>query len=347
VHSEFPRVSVIIPCRNESRHIGSCLASIAECDFPKDRLEVLVVDGMSDDDTRTIAQEFAEQHSYARVLENPRRITPAALNLGVAAAGGDVIVRMDAHCDYPADYLSALVRSLEETGADNVGGICLTRPARDTAIAGAIAIGLSHPLGVGNSYFRIGSATRRCVDTVPFGCYRRDVFERIGLFDEELVRNQDDEFNLRLRKHGGRILLIPEIAARYYPRDSLRKLWQMYYQYGYFKPLVVKKVGGVMTFRQLVPATLVVSLVMSWLAVLVAPGAWWLAATILAAYVSALLAAAVPIGWRRGLRCGLAMLLVFPTLHFSYGFGFLRGVAKFLFFSRRSGPMTADVPISR
>ena len=151
---------------------------------------------------------------------------------------------------------------LEQSGADNVGGVCRTLPASDSAMAKAIAVGMSHPLGVGNSHFRIGCRPEdRWVDTVPFGCYRREVFDRIGLFDEELVRNQDDELNLRLIKHGGRILLSPRIVCKYFARDSLAKLWRMYYQYGYFKPLVVRKVGGVMTLRQLLPPLFVLGLI--------------------------------------------------------------------------------------
>ncbi len=180
--------------------------------------------------------------------------------MGIAAARGTVIVRMDAHVEYPRNYLSSLVGLLEQSGADNVGGVVQTLPANDSPIARAIACGMSHPLGVGNSHFRIGAAEDRWVDTVPFGCYRREVFDRIGLFDEELVRNQDDELNLRLIKHGGRILLSPRIVSKYFARDSLPKLWRMYYQYGYFKPLVVRKLGGVMTARQLLPPLFVLCL---------------------------------------------------------------------------------------
>ena len=133
---------------------------------------------------------------------------------------------MDAHVQYPRDYISSLVALLEKSGADNVGGVCQTLPAGGSVVARAVAVGMSHPLGVGNSHFRIGAAEDRWVDTVPFGCYRREVFDRIGLFDEELVRNQDDELNLRLIKHGGRILLSPRIVCKYYARDSLSKLWR-------------------------------------------------------------------------------------------------------------------------
>ena len=269
--STHPLVSVVVPCRNEERHIAQCLDSILACDFPQERLEILVVDGCSDDGTRAILARYAERYARIHVLDNPKRITPTALNIGVLAARGEIIMRMDAHVIYPASYISQLVGALEETGADNVGGIIATLPGDDSATARAIAVGLSHPLGVGNSYFRVGSRERRWTDAVSFGCYRRQVFERIGLFDEELVRNQDDEFDLRLIKHGGRVLLLPEVVSQYYARRSLRQVARMFYQYGYFKPLVAKKLGRIMTFRQLVPALFLLSLAASALTALLPP----------------------------------------------------------------------------
>ena len=344
---EQPIVSIVMPCRNEQAWIRGCLESVAHSDYPKDRLEVLVVDGMSDDGTRRIVEAFAARHRYVRLLDNPKRIAPAAMNVGIREARGAVIVRMDAHSEYPADYVSSLVKWLTESGADNVGGVWLTKPAGTTATARAIAAGLAHRLGVGNAHFRIGSSRPRWVDTVPFGCYRREVFDRIGLFDEELVRNQDDELNLRLKKHGGRILLVPDVQSTYYPRDSLGKLWRMYYQYGYFKPLVVKKVGGVKTFRQLVPSLFLVALTLSLALALAVPTAWWLPASVLGGYLSALLAGAVSVGRREGLACGAAMLLVFPTLHFAYGCGYLHGMMRFLNFGKRDMSPISDAPLSR
>src|SRR6266480_5849379 len=191
--SASPLVSVVVPCRNEERYIAACLDSILASDYPRDRLEVLVVDGLSDDRTREILGRYTARHPSIRRLDNPQRITPTALNVGIRAAEGDVVMRMDAHVLYPSTYVSQLVAALEETGADCVGGVIETLPADESATARAIALGLSHPLGVGNSYFRIGSRERRWADAVSFGCYRRDVFNRIGLFDEELLRDQDDE----------------------------------------------------------------------------------------------------------------------------------------------------------
>jgi glycosyltransferase involved in cell wall biosynthesis len=340
-------VSVVIPCRNEAAWIRPCLESILANDYPNDRLEVLVVDGMSDDGTRAIVEEVAARRPCVRLLDNIKRITPTALNTGIAAARGAILMRMDAHVEYPRDYISKLVLELERSGADNVGGVCQTCPANDTALAQAIAIGMSHRLGVGNSYFRIGASEPRWVDTVPFGCYRREIFERIGGFDEELVRNQDDELNLRLIRAGGRILLVPSVVCRYYARDSLGKLWRMFFQYGYFKPLVTRKVGRLMTLRQLIPAVFVVALFATALAAPWHRAAAALFFAILLAYAAAIVAYGAAPAVRQGVGCALWLCLVFPVLHFSYGFGYLKGVLDFMILCRQAFSKAGMTPISR
>jgi len=338
---------VVVPCRNEASWIGPCLESIVRNDYPKDGLEVLVVDGMSTDASRSVIESYADSHSFIRRLENPKKITPAALNTGIVAARGAVIMRMDAHVEYPTNYISTLVRRLDESGADNVGGVCRTCAADDRSLSRAIALGMSHPLGVGNSYFRIGTAEPRWTDTVPFGCYRREVFDRIGLFDEELIRNQDDEFNFRLIRQGGRILLLPEVVCHYYARDTLGKLWRMYFQYGYFKPLVVRKVGRVMTVRQLIPSLFVLSLAAAGLA---APWSRLAAAILLAMvliYAGTIAACAASLIVKGGLRCSLWLCLVFPVLHVSYGLGYLKGLLDFMVLRRHLSQHLQTTPISR
>jgi glycosyltransferase involved in cell wall biosynthesis len=320
-----PFVSIAIPCRNEASYIAKCLASILAGDYPLDRLEILVADGRSDDGTREILRTYAAEHSCITVLDNHQLSTPAALNLAIRSGCGSVVIRMDAHVLYPPDYVRRLVEALEETGADNVGGVLETVPADDSPTARAIALGLSHRFGVGNSHFRTGTHQRREVDTVPFGCYRRETFDRIGLFDEELVRNQDDEFNFRLIARGGRVLLLPEITCRYFARRSFRQVARMYYQYGYFKPLVARKVGRVMTARQLVPSILIAALLGSAALSLWVPGAAAAFASLAAIYAGCVLACSAAAAGL-DLRCGLALAAVFPTLHFSYGFGFIRGI---------------------
>jgi glycosyltransferase involved in cell wall biosynthesis len=325
-----PTVSIVVPCRNERRHIARCLESILANDYPQERLEILVVDGMSDDGTPFIVEEYAARAGAIRLIPNSRQIVSSALNLGIGQARGEVILRMDAHCEYPSDYIPGLIGWLERTGADNVGGACVTRPANDSAIARAIALALSHPFGVGNSHFRLGVAEPRLVDTVPFGCFRRGLFERIGLFDEELVRNQDDELNFRILRAGGRVLLVPGIVSQYYARESFGKLAAMYYQYGYFKPLVAYKVGRIMTVRQLVPPVLTVAIVLGGIFALWAAPVLVGMAGLLGAYGAAALLCALGVVPRQGLACSAALLVAFPVLHFSYGVGFLLGAAALL-----------------
>jgi glycosyltransferase involved in cell wall biosynthesis len=339
-----PLVSVIVPCRNEARYIAACLDSVLASDYPSDSLEILVADGQSDDGTRTILERYARQDPRIRLIDNPRQTTPAGLNQAIRSSSGSVIIRMDAHVLYPERYIRSLVEALVETGADNVGGVLETMPGEFSATGRAIALGLSHRFGVGNSHFRTGTSERREVDTVPFGCYRRTVFDRIGLFDEDLIRNQDDELNFRLLRHGGRVLLLPEVSSRYFARPSFGQLSRMYYQYGYFKPLVARKVGRVMTARQLVPSLLVTLLALSAAASQWLPGAGAAFASITVVYVALVLACSF---WatRTDWQCGAALAAVFPILHFSYGVGFLHGLYDHLL--SKSVPNAAATPLSR
>ena len=342
-----PFVSVVVPCRNEERYIGGCLESIVASDYPLDRMEVLVADGRSQDGTREVVARYAAAHPWVQLLDNPGQITSAGLNQAIRVARGEVIVRMDAHVEYPPDYISRSVAALRESGADNVGGVIVTRPGDRTATARAIAIGLSHPFGVGNAYFRIGTRHRRWVDTVAFGCFRREVFEEIGLFDEDLVRNQDDELNARLIRHGGRILLAPDIVSYYYARGSLRHLARMYYQYGLFKPLAAQRAGGFVTVRQLVPPAFL--LVLLGLGLL---SAWWRPAGMLwgglaGTYLAAAVACAGLKARTQGMRTALALTLVFPVLHFSFALGFLSGLVDRVRRSKGRRRAPAAVSLSR
>ncbi|MGE5801471.1 MAG: glycosyltransferase family 2 protein [Gemmatimonadota bacterium] len=344
------KVSIVIPCRNEARYIEACLESILAADYPADLIEVLVVDGGSDDGSRDIVARYAATRPRIRLLENALRITPAAMNIGIRAASGDVIMRMDAHVVYPGNYIRRLITALESSGADNVGGVIETLPGDGTAVARAIAVALSHPFGVGDSYFRIGTRAPRLVDSVAFGCWRRELFGRVGLFDEELVRNQDDEFNYRIAQHGGRVLLVPDIVARYYARRSLRKIGRTFYQYGYFKPLVAKKLGRVATVRQMIPALLVVVVLGSAMfqlgrRIFGLPVFRPLIAAALVLYLIAVVACSLAAVRRHGWRCALALAATFPTLHWSYGVGYLRGVWDHIVRGRRRQPRA--VPLTR
>ena len=333
---QTPLVSVVIPCRNERDFIEPCLASLLAAPYPADCLEILVIDGMSDDGTRDRLAAYAASHPAVRVLDNPKRITPAALNIGIANARGDVIVRADAHTIYPPSYVPLLVRWLLKSGADNVGGLWITEPGGTSAVARSIAAVLAHPAGVGNAHYRVGIDEPRWVDTVPFGCYRRDVFDRIGMFDEDLIRNQDDELNFRLTRAGGRILLVPDVECRYRARGSLGKLWRTYYQYGYYKPLVARNSGGVSSWRQLVPPAFAALVIAAAILALVVPKRAGVLAAVVAIYLLALIAASIGIARRDGLRVALLSPAAFAVLHFSYGLGYLHGAIAFLVFQRAS-----------
>lgn len=343
---ELPFVSAVVACRNEVAHIERCVRSLLDADYPPRLLEVLIVDGHSDDGTRELVVAMAANEPRVRLVDNPRRITPVAFNRGIAAAAGDVILIIGSHSHYPPSYARVLVNWLVGSEADVVGGVCQTQPAGHGVMARAIAAGLSHRFGVGNAHFRTGVTSPRWVDTVAFGCYRRDVFQRIGGFDEELVRNQDDELNLRLGQRGGRLLLVPDVSSVYQARDSLGKLWRMYWQYGYCKPLVVRKVGGVLTARQLVPALFVAALMLSVVALTTPLGAIPLA-LIVGSYALASVVAALLVRPHHGWPVAFALPVVFAVLHVGYGVGFLRGTMRFLV-ARRGPPVTAaQLPLTR
>ncbi len=249
-----PFVSVLVPVRNEARYIERCLRSLAEQDYPRDRFEVLVIDGRSDDATRELVSHFAAESTLdVRLLDNPRRKTAAGLNRGLDEARGEVIVRVDGHATVAEDYLSRGVFALFDTGADCVGGVI--EAVGDTRMGQAIAIAMSSRFGVGGVAFRVGGEGP--VETVAFGAYRRDVFDRIGRFTEDIDKGEDDEFNYRLCDAGGRILLVPEMRAQYTVRGSLRGLARQYFGYGRAKPAVLARHPSQARTRQFAPAALV------------------------------------------------------------------------------------------
>jgi glycosyltransferase involved in cell wall biosynthesis len=321
-------ITIICPIYNEERRIEACIQSIIEQDFPHEEMEVLFVDGMSTDRTHEIVGTYSQQYPFIRLLDNPKRIAPSALNIGIQNAKGDIIIRLDAHARYPNNYFSQLVSKLRATDADNVGGVCNTLPAKDTPMCRAIAHAMSSPFGMGNSHFRIGTDREMWVDTVPFGCFRRDIFDKIGLFDEELVRNQDDEFNGRIIRHGGKILLMPQVVVDYFARDTISKTAKMFYQYGLFKPLVNKKLHKPTTLRQFFPPLFLAGVILGGLLSFFSVTIMWLYFSVLILYIL--------LGLFAGLRCThrwpdlFLMPIVFAAIHFSYGLGYLDGIIKVL-----------------
>ncbi|MBE0426211.1 MAG: glycosyltransferase family 2 protein [Nitrospirae bacterium] len=344
---ETPFVSIVIPCRNEEKFIGKCLDSIVENDYPENKLEVLVVDGNSNDGTKMLLKKYAEQYPFVKILTNDKRITPVAMNLGIKAARGKYIMILGSHSEVQKNFIKENINAFNKYDVDCVGGNIITLWANENLTAKSIAMGISHPFGVGNVYFRIGSKTPRLVDAVPFGCYRREVFEKIGFFDEDLIRNQDDEFNLRLIKNGGKILLVPEVVSYYYARDSLKKLWKMYYQYGYFKPLVAKKIGAVLTWRQLIPAAFVSSLIFFGLFSLFFKSFLLIFLPIILSYLFVNIGFSFMTAVKKGFKYCFTLPVVFGVLHFSYGLGYLKGIWDFILLKKHKRKALREISLSR
>jgi succinoglycan biosynthesis protein ExoA len=322
-----PLVSIVLPCRNEQGYIQECLASILKQEPPAGGLEILVADGMSTDGTHEYLEQMARAHPQLRVLDNPGRIVSTGLNAAIQSARGDIIVRMDAHTIYAPDYVRQCLAVLKETGADNVGGPMQTTATKymERAIR-----------AVFHSAFAVGGARSHLagyegyVDTVIYGCWEKRLFERIGYFDEELVRNQDDEHNLRLTRAGGKIFQSARIRSWYHVRGSLKTLFRQYMQYGYWKVLVIRKHRMPASWRHLVPGTFVGSLgLLAALGIFWFPALWVLAG-LAAVYLAANFAAAVVIAARNRWTLLPVLPVVMACFHFGYGYGFLRGILDFV-----------------
>ena len=330
----LPFVSIIIPSFNEEKFISRVLDNILEQDYQRDRMEVFLVDGNSKDKTREIIELKVKEHAFIHLLINEKQYVPFALNLGISNAKGEVIIIMGAHSSYPVNYISLLVEALYNLKADNVGGILVNVSPELSLKSTAIAKVLGSIFGIGNAYFRIGSKVIKKVDTVPFGCYRRPVFDRIGLFDEELLKNQDDEFNARLTHNGGTIYLIPEIKIMYYTKDSVKGLWRMYFQYGFFKPLVNVKLKRPATLRQFFPPAFVMFLFLSMPGSFLSPWVFYGLITGGGTYLltDLIFTLRISLVARRPLLLFFLPWL-FLLLHLAYGLGYLAGIVKFILFN--------------
>jgi glycosyltransferase involved in cell wall biosynthesis len=345
--SNLPFVSIVIPCRNEEKFLSDCLDSILAQDYPKDQMEILVVDGISQDRTREIVESYIREHMFIKLLNNPGKITPCALNVGIDSSIGDIILIMGAHSIYEQGYISKCVNNLIASGADNTGGVCKIMPNNDSLVAKSIAYVLASPFGAGNSYYRTGSKKPRYVDTLFGGCFKREIFDKIGFFDEDLIRGQDTEFNARIRKNGGKVLLIPDITSYYYARDSLYTLWKMELQYGYYKPLVVKKVGKVFTLRQLVPPLFVSVLAVSLIFSIFSHYFLWLFICIGFVYGVLSLLFSLKISRQASLKYCCVLPLVFAIVHFGWASGYLKGIWDFIILKKDERIKIQDMPLTR
>lgn len=307
-------VSIVIPCCNEENFISKCLESIIEQDYPKEKLEVLVVDGMSEDKTREILKEYSEKYSFIKLLDNPKKFTNFAFNIGIKEAEGEIIALMGAHAGYEKDYVSKCVKYLKEYDADNVGGVIKTLPAENNLIAKAISICLSHFFGAGGSYFRLGLKKPKEVDTVFGGCYKKEVFEKIGYFNENLLRSQDLEFNLRLERAGGKILLVPDIVAYYYPQNNFKDFFWHNFNDGVWAIYPLKFVKFPFKLRHYLPLIFILTL----------PLSIW-------PYILLSLIFSFQIAIReKDLRYFFLIPIAFFCRHFGYGLGSIFGLMKLI-----------------
>lgn len=328
---ESPLVSVIIPCRNEEAHLQKCIDSILASDFDRSKLEIFVVDGNSTDRSREIIKEYSKLNPSVQLIENPLQVTPVAFNLGIKKATGEFILIVGARHILSSNYISHCVNVLmKDPNCGCVGG--MVENVYENEKSRVIAKAMASRFGVGGGNFRT-KTEEAYVDTVGTPFYRKKIFEEVGYFDEQLVRNQDDEFNYRVTKKGYKILFTPKIYVKYFVRATFGKLFRQYFQYGYWKVFVNKKHRTVTSLRQLVPFFF-----MFFLSVFI-PISFWskLASAFLISVVLLylLIIGAVSISGSKGVKTFRFSVLAFLCLHFGYGLGYYRGIIDFMIFNKK------------
>lgn len=318
-------VSIIVPCYNEQKTIGLLLSAILHQTYPREQMEIVIADGMSTDNTRDEITRFAGDHPELKIVivDNLKRNIPSGLNRAIQASQGEYIVRLDAHSMPNPEYVARSIANLEQHLGDNVGGVWEIQPGSESWISRSIAVAASHPLGVGDALYRYTSQAGE-VDTVPFGAFKRDLVERVGYFDENLLTNEDYDFNTRVRKAGGKIWLDPRIRSKYFARPDLGSLARQYWRYGYWKEKMLRKSPGAIRWRQVLPPVFVAGILLLGLAGIWLPVAHWLLLFGLGVYLITLLLAGLQQAWKRrdvALLPGLPLAI--STMHFSWGSAFL------------------------
>jgi succinoglycan biosynthesis protein ExoA len=321
--SQLPRVSIVMPAFNEEQFIEACLASVRAQDYPPELIEILVADGRSTDRTREILARISEADPRIQLIDNPARIQAAGLGYAVKAATGDVIVRMDVHCEYASDYVRRCVEVLDATGADNVGGA--QRARAKSLFQRALCAALGSKLGTGGVGYR-DEKSEGFVDTVFLGAFRRRVFETIGLWDPAAITNEDSELNQRILESGGKIYLSRDIVVHYYPRDSFKALATQYFRYGRGRARTLVKLGRFPKLRPMIPF-----LTMSGMAAtLLVPPLWPLAPFAIGGYLLATGVEAFRVSRSIGIAAFPTVWRIFPVLHASHAAGFWAGLLQYV-----------------
>ncbi len=343
--TDQPMVSIIAPCRNEVSFIEKAIRTILDGDYPADRMELLVVDGMSTDGTREVVKKIAEQDERVRLIDNPEKIVPISMNKGIKAAKGQYILRIDAHAKYSSDYIKSCVEVLKRTGAGCVGGCMETLPGSDTLTAKAIALATSSRFGVGGSRFRIGCSEEQETDALPFGAFRREVFEKVGFYNPLLVRNQDIELYSRIRKAGFKVIISPRIKLRYYNRETFQGLRNQAFSNGKWNAYTLWIVRGGLRLRHLIPAIFVLGLTGLLALALAFHGVFtWLLLGYVGIYLCTGTFEASRICFRvKQLSLLPFILLSFSQMHLWYGCGTIWGVITAPFKSRKGTISDKDV----
>ncbi len=317
-------ISIVCPVYNEEEYITALLQfCLAATPIEK---EIIFIDGHSTDATCAIIEQYCRQYSNIQLLHNPHRYVPYALNMGIGAASGNIIIRLDAHTRYATDYFEKILATFNQTGAHIVGGPM--RIARGTRVQNAIGYATSTLFGIGNSSFHF-EAFEGFTDSVYLGAWKKEIFRTTGLFDVAFVRNQDDEFNYRARQHGFRIYQSPAIKSYYHPRKTFKDLYRQYFQYGYYKPMVLAKIKSGIRLSHVVPATFVIYLVTLPLTFFIAGFASFIP---LALYLLCNLYFSVKA--HQSLIQSLYISMVYPLLHIAYGSGFIAGMLKPLSYTK-------------
>jgi succinoglycan biosynthesis protein ExoA len=323
----LPFVSVVVPCRNEEKHISRCLESILANDYPKDRMEILILDGMSEDRTREMVKAYAGRNPLIRLVDNPQKHIPTAMNLGIQNARGETIIKMDAHSTYQSNHISLCVGYQGRYRAENVGGVCMMSPGADTAIAKAIVLGLRHRFGSGNANVKIGVDKPTWSDTTAFGCFKKDLFERIGMFDEHLLSSSDLDLNQRIQAAGGKILVVPDVIINYAADGNLRAFRRHVFADGVWISYVMKFGKKAWSWRHWVPAVFVFGLLLAFAMARVNRAFLLVGLSVAGVYAMTSLAVSLQIAFReRDARLAFLLPVVFAVRHLVHGAGTLYGL---------------------
>ena len=320
------KISIIIPCLNEEKYIANCLDSVLASDYDKSKMEILVVDGMSGDKTREIVALYSKKHKHIKLLSNPDKIVPKSMNIAIKQANGDYIIRLDAHASYPKNYFSKLIEWHQKLDAENVGTAIVTKVKNLTKKSASIKEVLSHKFGVGNSDFRTGTKEVKEVDTVPFGCYKKEVFKKYGLYDERLIRNQDIELNKRIINGGGKIYLIPDVQCTYFARENFTALAKNNYSNGFWNILTAyyTKTLNSLSLRHFIPLLFLLSLLFPLILSIFLPKFIDVGLLSLSSYFA--LVIMISFKLRDSTNSFIYLVSSFLVLHLSYGMGSLMGI---------------------